>query len=166
MRYSVNYEISFGIDVTQKEIDDVRASLVKLNNKESIWNLEVDKNSTDLQIAKVIGLANYRVAEAVDLNDVDISTYSKTQAEALEKQDAEYSFWLGFGLGIFGFFMLQRTTKNLYKRGELIWSALDKQNDLCNICGRLITENDEFYFKDNEIFCIKDDPWIKKRSSN
>ena len=88
-RYSVNYEISFGIDVTQKQIDEVRESLTKLGNKESYFNLEIDKNSTDKEIAKLIGLTSYKMAEAVDLNDIDIENYSKNKEERLEKKDTE-----------------------------------------------------------------------------
>lgn len=74
-KYSICYDMSFGIDVTQKEIDEVREGLIELNKSDYIWDLKIDKNSTDEEIAKFIGISNVHVAEGTDLDNVELYRY-------------------------------------------------------------------------------------------
>ena len=66
MRYSVNYTIDFGIDVSQKEIDKKRKWLQAMfdnpecSDTDYIWDLEITKDSTDKEIAQFIGVENWR----------------------------------------------------------------------------------------------------------
>jgi len=95
MRYSVNYKMNFGIDVSQKEIDEKRKWLQAMSddpecsNSESCWNLEITKDSTDKEIAQFIGIQNWRDAEGIDLELDDICTYDEKREKELEKEDEE-----------------------------------------------------------------------------
>ena len=82
------------------------------------------------------------------------------------KQFSEYSFWGMYGIGVFGFLMTQRITKHMYKRGELIWSALDRHNDSCFVCGVSLPETSEFYFKDDKVYCTRHDPYQTTKSES
>lgn len=76
--------MSLAIDVTQEEIDKFRKDVFgNDNHQDSIFDLEVDFQSTDAEIAKFIGVSKYRQAEAVDLSNVDYDAYSKKQEERL-----------------------------------------------------------------------------------
>jgi len=95
MRYSVNYTINFGIDVSQKEIDGKRKWLQamfdnpKCSNSDYIWDLEITKDSTDEQIAQFIGVENWRSAEGIELELDDIGTYDEKRENELEEEDEE-----------------------------------------------------------------------------
>lgn len=88
-RFSVNYSISFGIDVTQKEVDESREYLKKLGKPESYFDKTISAKSTDQQIATVIGMTKYRQAEAVEISDIVVETYSPEQEKKLDQRDLE-----------------------------------------------------------------------------
>ena len=55
MKYSVNYKVSFGIDVTQEEIDKIKKHLTdKKQTQYMIWNIALTKDSSDKEIAEFI----------------------------------------------------------------------------------------------------------------
>ena len=74
-KFSINYDMSFGIDVTQKEIDDQRQGMIELNKPDYIWNLKIDKNSTDEEIAIFIGVRDHHIAEATNLENIEAYSY-------------------------------------------------------------------------------------------
>lgn len=74
-KYSVNYTISYGVDVSRKEIDELRASFTNEYNHDSIWNLVVNKDSSDKDLAKFIALTNPIDREAVDLDNLEADAY-------------------------------------------------------------------------------------------
>ena len=76
MKYSVNYKVSFGIDVTQEEIDKIKKHLTdKKQTQYMIWNIALTKDSSDKEIAEFIGLENQNIAESVDLEMDEIYEY-------------------------------------------------------------------------------------------
>lgn len=88
-RFSVNYTISFGIDVTQKEVDDAREYMNKGDKTESYFDKTISAKSTDQQIATVIGMTKYREAEAVGIDDIIVETYSQEDEKRLAQKDLE-----------------------------------------------------------------------------
>jgi hypothetical protein len=77
MKYSVNYNMSFGIDVTQQEIDQQRQAFDDRYKGDSIFSIVIDKNSSDEQIAKFIGLSKFKQAEVVDMDELEVYEYPK-----------------------------------------------------------------------------------------
>lgn len=76
MKYSVNYKVSFGIDVTQEEIDKIKKYLTdKEQTQFMIWDIALTKDSSDKEIARFIGLENQNMAESVDLEMDEINEY-------------------------------------------------------------------------------------------
>ena len=76
MKYSVNYKVLFGIDVTQEEIDKVRKHLTdEKQTQYMIWNITLTKDSSDKEIAEFIGLENQNMAESVELEMDGIFEY-------------------------------------------------------------------------------------------
>lgn len=94
-RYSVNFNMDFGIDVSQKEIDKKRKWLQAMHddpecaNSDYIWDLEITVDSTDEEIAKFIGIENYRSAEGVELDIEGVETYDEKREKELEIKDEE-----------------------------------------------------------------------------
>lgn len=74
-KYSVNYSISYGVDVSRKEIEDQRALFDNTHTHFSIFNITITKDSTDKEIAKFIALENPKDREAVDLEDLEVESY-------------------------------------------------------------------------------------------
>jgi len=75
-KFSVNYNISFGINVSQEEIDRIRKQLEEKKQEQfMIWDIALTTKSTDEEIAKFIGLMNQHSAEAVEMEMEEICTY-------------------------------------------------------------------------------------------
>lgn len=93
VRFSVNYTMSFGIDVSQKEIDEKRKWLQAMyddkdcSNTDYIWDLQITKDSTDEEIARFIGVENWRSAEGVNLEMEETCTYDVKREKELDEQD-------------------------------------------------------------------------------
>lgn len=84
--FSVNYTISFGINVSQKEIDEKREYLKKSDEPDLLWDLEITSESSDEEIARFIGVENWRSAEGTEIEHEDIVEYTKEQEERLESE--------------------------------------------------------------------------------
>lgn len=95
MRYSVNFTIPFGIDVSQKEIDKERQWLeanAKLNNNlgdEYLYHLKININSTDKEIATFLGVQNFGDAEGMSLDDVEVCDYEYSPEEEKQHEDED-----------------------------------------------------------------------------
>ncbi len=95
VRFSVNYIMNFGIDVSQKDIDKKRKWLQAMydckdcENDELLWDMKINKDSTDSEIAKFIGIQNVSSAEAVDLEFEGMETYDEKREKELDQQDIE-----------------------------------------------------------------------------
>lgn len=76
MKFSVRYKIEFMLDVTQKEIKQLKNTLAKFG-QESIFDIVVTKNSTDKEIAKFIAIENFCNAEATNVQDVEVLAVTK-----------------------------------------------------------------------------------------
>ena len=85
--HAVNYTISFGITVFPEDINKTREWLKK-GNTDSIYNIEVNGDSSDEDIAKLIGLQNRCEAESLDMEMEDYSVYDAKDTARLIK-DAE-----------------------------------------------------------------------------
>ena len=75
------------------------------------------------------------------------------------KQLADYFGYGVFIIGLIVFGLVQRVTKRLYNKGELIWSALDRQNDQCYVCKESLPEDKGFYFNNDKVYCLKHNPF-------
>ena len=66
----------------------------------------------------------------------------------------------GIILGIF----VRISTNKAYQRGLKMYAALDRQNDKCAICSRLITVDDAFYFDKEKVYCTNHNPFEQPTS--
>lgn len=86
--YSVNYTISFGADVLPEDIQEKREWL-NAGGEDSMWDLKINKDSTDEEIAKFLGVENFNdfiQTEKVDLEMEEIHRYSKDDTERLTSE--------------------------------------------------------------------------------
>lgn len=87
--HAVNYTMSFGTNVLPEDINKMKESLEKSNTKEYLWDLVIDKDSSDEQIANYIGLEQYHdhfLTEAVEMEMEEHHVYSKEDTERLIKE--------------------------------------------------------------------------------
>lgn len=83
--YAVNYTISFGADVLPEDIQKKREWL-NAGGVGSYLNMEIDKDSTDEEIAEFIGVENYAdfiQTEKVDLEMEGTHQYSEKDTSRL-----------------------------------------------------------------------------------
>ena len=66
-----------------------------------------------------------------------------------------YSMGSVFGIGV-GFMNYKQ-----YKRSNTMYEALDRQNDKCFECGRIIKPKDDYYFDEKNIYCDRHKRGIK-----
>ena len=86
--YSINYTISFGADVLPEDIQKKRVWLGE-DGSDSLWNMEINKDSTDEEIAKFLGVENFGdfiQTEKVELEMEDVHEYSKEDTDRLVTQ--------------------------------------------------------------------------------
>jgi len=84
--HAVNYTISFGVTVLPDDINKMRKMLDE-GHTDGIWDIELNKDSTDEEIANYIGLENYRdfiLTEPVEMEMEDHHVYdAKRTAELI-----------------------------------------------------------------------------------
>lgn len=86
--YAVNYTISFGADVLPEDIQKKREWL-NAGGEDSLWNMSIDKDSSDEDIAKFIGVENYAdfiQTEKVDMEMEETHQYSEKDTERITKE--------------------------------------------------------------------------------
>ena len=84
--HAVNFRMSFGMTVLPEDINKMREWLEKSDQTESLWNIEINKNSSDEEIANYLGVENYRdhlLAEVVDMEMEEHHIYDKGNTERL-----------------------------------------------------------------------------------
>lgn len=87
--HAVNYTMSFGCTVLPEDINKMRESLEQSNTKEYLWDLEIDKDSSDEQIANYLGLESYGdhyLTEATEMEMEEHHVYSEKDTERLKKE--------------------------------------------------------------------------------
>lgn len=87
--HAVNYTMSFGCTVLPEDINKQREWLKKADTSLSLWDIEIDKESSDEVIANYLGLENYRdflLTEAVDMEMEEHHVYNKEDTERLSKE--------------------------------------------------------------------------------
>ena len=87
--HAVNFTMSFGCTVLPEDINHKREWLKTTNQKDSIWNIEIDKDSTDEEIANYLGLENYRdhfLSECVDMEMEEHHVYDAKNTLRLSRK--------------------------------------------------------------------------------
>lgn len=85
--HAVNYTISFGCNVLPDDINKLRNWLQKTDENLSLWNIEINKDSSDEDIANYLGLENYRdhiLTEAVDMEMEEHHVYDAKDTARLK----------------------------------------------------------------------------------
>ena len=86
--YAVNYTISFGADVLPEDIQKKRDWL-NAGGEDSLWGMEINKDSTDEEIAKFVGVENFNdfiQTEKIDLEMEETYRYSEKDTERITKE--------------------------------------------------------------------------------
>ena len=84
--------MSFGTTVLPEDINKMRESLERSNTTEYYWDLEINKDSTDEEIAKYLGLQNYRdffLTEAVEMEMEEHHVYDEKDTKRLTDEYKE-----------------------------------------------------------------------------
>ncbi len=87
--HAVNYTISFGCTVLPEDINKQREWLKKADTSLSLWDIEIDKDSSDEAIANYLGLENYRdflLTEAIDMEMEEHHVYDKKDTVRLQSE--------------------------------------------------------------------------------
>lgn len=90
--HAVNYTMSFGCTVLPEDINKMKIWLEKSDSPEYLWNLEINKASTDEEIANYLGLENYRdhfLTEAISMEMEEHHIYSEKDTERLRSEYEE-----------------------------------------------------------------------------
>lgn len=83
--HAVNFTMSFGCTVLAEDINKKRKWLGEDGN-DSLFNMTINKDSTDEEIANFLGVENYRdhfLSEVVEMEMEDHHVYSKEDSERL-----------------------------------------------------------------------------------
>ena len=85
--------MSFGCTVLPEDINKKRKWLESTDSDDSLWDMTINKNSTDEEIANFLGVENYRdlfLVEAVNLEMEEHHVYDKEDTERLKNQYYEH----------------------------------------------------------------------------
>lgn len=90
--HAVNFTMSFGVTVIPDQINELRKKLKAGEYELTLFNLTVDANSTDEQLANFIGLEHYDyhlLSECVDMEMEEHHVYNSKDTERLTKEYQE-----------------------------------------------------------------------------
>lgn len=90
--HAVNFTMDFGVTVLPEDINKIRKELDGGYDGLMLWDIELNKHSTDEEIANYIGLESYAdhfLSEAVNM-EMDVHhVYSKEDTERLRSEYEE-----------------------------------------------------------------------------
>jgi len=81
--------------------------------------------------------------------------------------DADVSIMrlIGVGISVISSIAMFRVGHKMFKDGSELYKALDRQNDQCFTCGKIILPDDAFYWDHkSKVFCINHNPWATEES--
>lgn len=86
LAHAVNFTMSFGCTVLPEDINKMREWLEKSYTIEYLWDMEINKNSSDKEIANYLGVENYRdhfLTEAMELEMQEHHVYDEKDTKRL-----------------------------------------------------------------------------------